>query len=132
MNNHVMIVAGMHRSGTSLISHWLNSCGLNLGETLLGPDIGNIEGHYEDVNFYCFHEYTLAANNLSRFGFISHPAPALNHYQQEKLKSIISFKTAQLRNGDGKTHEPACFLPPTGNCCPMLFISMLSAIILQP
>ena len=94
MNNHVMIVAGMHRSGTSLISHWLNSCGLNLGETLLGPDIGNIEGHYEDVNFYCFHEYTLAANNLSRFGFISHPAPALNHYQQEKLKSIISFKNS--------------------------------------
>lgn len=82
----------MHRSGTSLISHWLDACGLHLGETLLEPDIGNIEGHYEDVDFYRFHEDTLAANNLSRFGFISHPAPALNQYQQEKLKSIISFK----------------------------------------
>lgn len=94
MDKRVLIVAGMHRSGTSLISHWLDSCGLNLGETLLGPDIGNIEGHYEDVDFYRFHEDTLAANNLSRFGFITHAAPPLNHYQQEKLKSIISFKNS--------------------------------------
>src|ERR1700678_1799220 len=88
----ILIIAGMHRSGTSLISHWLHSCGLNLGETLLGADIGNTEGHFEDVDFYRFHEDTLEAHHLSKFGFITHPIESLTGYQTEKLKSIISFK----------------------------------------
>lgn len=110
MKNKVLIIAGMHRSGTSLISHWLDSCGLNLGETLLEPDIGNIEGHYEDVDFYRFHEDTLAANNLSRFGFISHPAPALSHYQREKLKSIIDFKNKMNNQWGWKDPRTCLFL----------------------
>jgi len=110
MSNKVLIIAGMHRSGTSLISHWLDSCGLNLGETLLEPDIGNVEGHYEDIDFYRFHEDTLAANNLSRFGFIAHAAPALNHYQEEKIKSIISFKNSMNSQWGWKDPRTCLFL----------------------
>jgi hypothetical protein len=50
----------MHRSGTSLISQWLSHCGLHLGERLLGPGIGNAEGHFEDLDFLEFHEQILA------------------------------------------------------------------------
>ena len=120
-NNRILIIAGMHRSGTSLISHWLDSCGLYLGETLLGPDIGNIEGHYEDVDFYRFHEDTLAANNLSRYGFITHAAPALNQYQQEKLEGIISFKNKMNQQWGWKDPRTCLFFATYRQLLPEAF-----------
>jgi len=92
MNNKVLIIAGMHRSGTSLISNWLHHCGLNLGEQLLGPDIGNAEGHFEDIDFFHFHEDTLRANELPQSGLTTKRVPALSNYQHEKLKSLVALK----------------------------------------
>lgn len=94
MSSKILVIAGMHRSGTSLISQWLYQCGLNLGETLLGSGIGNTEGHFEDTDFLRFHEDTLEANNSSRCGFINASIPELSTYQREKLKGIIGFKSA--------------------------------------
>jgi len=82
----------MHRSGTSLVTRWLNCCGLNVGQQLLGADIGNVDGHFEDIDFYRFHEDTLEENHESRFGWVTHPIALLTTYQKEKLKSIIDFK----------------------------------------
>src|ERR1051326_5955411 len=47
-------IAGMHRSGTSMISRLLNCCGLDLGpaETLMQPAPENAEGFWESVPFY--------------------------------------------------------------------------------
>ncbi len=59
----VVIITGMHRSGTSLISNLLQKAGVNIGDNLLGPDRGNLRGHFEDADFYHFHERA-----LSRFG----------------------------------------------------------------
>ena len=92
MPNKVLVIAGMHRSGTSLVTQWLKRCGLNVGEQLLGADIGNVEGHFEDVDFYRFHEDTLEAHHESRFGWVTHAIGALTAYQKEKMRSIISFK----------------------------------------
>ena len=36
MANDILVIAGMHRSGTSLITHWLHDCGLQVGERLVG------------------------------------------------------------------------------------------------
>ncbi|OOQ59446.1 sulfotransferase [Mucilaginibacter pedocola] len=92
MNSNTLIIAGMHRSGTSLISQWLNKCGLNLGNMLLGATPSNRDGHFEDVDFYRFHMDVLASNNLSQVGFITKPVKSLSVYQKEKLKRIIDFK----------------------------------------
>jgi len=54
MATNTLIIAGMHRSGTSLISQWLNRCGLNLGENMIGASSGNVEGHFEDIDFIAF------------------------------------------------------------------------------
>jgi hypothetical protein len=108
--NNVLIIAGMHRSGTSLVSHWLHRCGLNLGETLLGADIGNVEGHFEDVDFYRFHEDTLAAHHLSKFGFTGEPVKALSEYEEEKLKSIINLKNKLNRQWGWKDPRTCLFL----------------------
>jgi len=46
-------IAGMHRSGTSLLAQLLNRCGVYLGkqEDLLGPASDNQDGFWENVRF---------------------------------------------------------------------------------
>lgn len=46
-SNTILVILGMHRSGTSLTSRWLNQCGVKMHE-FIGPDIGNEDGHFED------------------------------------------------------------------------------------
>ncbi len=83
----------MHRSGTSVVSNWLNKCNLNIGDNLLGPDIGNVEGHYEDMDFYRYHEDVLEDNHQSRLGYVNRPIQNLSYYQEEKLKAITGYKS---------------------------------------
>lgn len=92
MQNKVLVIAGMHRSGTSLVSNWLSRCGLHVGERLLGGDIGNVDGHFEDIDFYRFHEDTLEDKGQSRYGWVTEPVTELSRYQKEKLSSIIALK----------------------------------------
>ena len=58
----------MGRSGTSVITQWINKCGLSVGEELLGSAIGNVEGHFEDMDFLLIHEEILISNKLSWMG----------------------------------------------------------------
>ncbi len=60
MKEHgVVVVTGMHRSGTSLVASLVQAAGVNIGDNLLGPDRGNRLGHFEDVDFYQFHDKIL-------------------------------------------------------------------------
>ena len=65
----VLVVAGMHRSGTSLISQWLDVCGLHLGERLLGAATGNKRGHFEDLDFLELHERIFKRCGMPPTGF---------------------------------------------------------------
>jgi hypothetical protein len=51
MGAKVLIVAGMHRSGTSLIANWLAHGGLDMGDDLIPANFSNPAGHYEDRLF---------------------------------------------------------------------------------
>jgi hypothetical protein len=92
MQKRTLIIAGMHRSGTSLISHWLAKCGLQLGEKLVGPGRGNADGHFEDVEFLKMHEEVLANNNLPLSGLTDVQVENFSIYEKEKLRSIIKIK----------------------------------------
>ena len=92
MQKRTLIIAGMHRSGTSLISNWLTKCGLQLGEELLGPGWGNEDGHFEDVEFLKMHEEVLNSNNLPSSGLTDVQIDSFSIYEKEKLKSIIKIK----------------------------------------
>jgi len=92
MQKRTLIIAGMHRSGTSLISNWLTKCGLQLGEQLVGPGWGNEDGHFEDVEFLKMHEEVLASNNLPPSGLTDVQIDHFSIYEKEKLKSIIKIK----------------------------------------
>jgi hypothetical protein len=64
-----LIIAGMHRSGTSLTASVLQAAGINIGEKFLGQGLGNEKGHYEDVDFLNFHMKLLAKNGLNTDGW---------------------------------------------------------------
>ena len=53
---HAVIITGMHRSGTSLLSSLLQRSGVNVGERLIAANSANPRGYFEDVDFYEFHE----------------------------------------------------------------------------
>jgi len=110
MNNNILIIAGMHRSGTSLVSQWLNRCGLHLGEVLLAPSIGNVEGHFEDVDFYRFHKDVLDSQGFPRCGWLTQPVSPLNSYQKQKLKSVIAFKNRMNAQWAWKDPRTCLFL----------------------
>lgn len=46
-----VIVIGLHRSGTSVISHLLHAMGVNMGERFREPDQWNKYGYWEDLDF---------------------------------------------------------------------------------
>lgn len=100
----------MHRSGTSLITHWLNECGLNLGENFLGPDVGNEEGHFEDIEFLKLHEEILSDNNLPATGLTEEHNIEISTYHKEKLKSIIKVKNKLYDQWGWKDPRTCLFL----------------------
>jgi len=53
-------IAGMHRSGTSMVARLLQTCGLSLGpEEELGVDSNNGEPHWENVRFVSLNDKIL-------------------------------------------------------------------------
>ncbi len=56
-----VIVAGMHRSGTSLAASWLDALGVDLGGDLIGADERNPKGYYEDRAVVDMHGRLLTA-----------------------------------------------------------------------
>jgi hypothetical protein len=56
----VVVLTGMHRSGTSLFGRYLMASGVDLGDALIGPLPSNPYGHFEDLAFVELHEQALA------------------------------------------------------------------------
>jgi hypothetical protein len=110
MPNKTLIIAGMHRSGTSLITHWLNQCGLNLGENLLGAGLGNDEGHFEDIDFLKLHEEILSDNHLPPTGLTETNNIEVSQYHKEKLKGIIKVKNELYDQWGWKDPRTCLFL----------------------
>jgi GT2 family glycosyltransferase len=62
--NQLIIVLGMHRSGTSAIASGLQALGFNLGTNLLPPMTGvNEKGFFEDRDIVALNEEILLSNN---------------------------------------------------------------------
>jgi len=55
----VVLICGMHRSGTSALTGVLNILGLHLGTDMLPTQSDNIKGYFENKNIYNLNEYIL-------------------------------------------------------------------------
>jgi hypothetical protein len=63
-----LVIAGMHRSGTSLLASAVQRAGIDIGSELNPPTRGNPRGHFEDVDFLHFHERFMESRGITVFG----------------------------------------------------------------
>lgn len=110
MQPKVLIVTGMHRSGTSLTANWLYHCALQLGEQLVGANDSNKDGHYEDIEFLRIHEEILSANGYPATGLIHHKPIDISEYQLEKMKAVVEVKGRRFDQWGWKEPRTCLFL----------------------
>jgi hypothetical protein len=106
----ILIVLGMHRSGTSLVSGWLTKCNLNLGDRLLGANTANENGYFEDLDFLNLHEEILTYYKIVSTGLIPPFDFELNEYYYKKLKSNIGFKNSLHKQWGWKEPRTCLFI----------------------
>ncbi|ANH81448.1 hypothetical protein A8C56_11070 [Niabella ginsenosidivorans] len=121
MNNKVIIILGMHRSGTSLTAGWLHSCGLHIGDRLMGAGIGNVEGHYEDKDFFEAHERILSAHNLPPDGLTYKELPPLRGNEKAQLQALINKKNERHATWGWKEPRTCLFTDCYGELIPDAF-----------
>jgi len=139
MDNKVLIIAGMHRSGTSLITQWLHHCGLHVGDKLLGKGIGNDDGHYEDLDFYSFHQTLLKSRNLPVSGFVENSFVGMTEKEKLTAQKMISEKNNRSVEWSWKDPRTCLFLPDYDEFIPQVsylviyrnFRSSVSSLIIR-
>jgi hypothetical protein len=124
MNSKVLIIAGMHRSGTSLITQWLHRCGLYIGNRLQGAGVGNVEGHFEDLDFLELHQQLLTARHLPNTGFIDKPVLPLSYTEKLQLQQVIENKNNEKNEWGWKDPRTCLFLKEHDSllACPFYLI----------
>src|SRR5438128_732386 len=108
-------IAGMHRSGGSLITRALYDCGLDLGrpDDLLGPSIQNREGFWENRRFRDLNEDLLRALG----GGWDYP-PAPGGWEGDAVQELAAQAVALL--DEFAYHEPWGWKDPR-NCLTLPF-----------
>jgi hypothetical protein len=61
-----ILILGMHRSGTSFLANLMQSMGVHIGDDLVGPQKGNLRGHFEARHLLEFHEALIARRDSSQ------------------------------------------------------------------
>ena len=107
----ILIVTGMHRSGTSLTASLLQSAGVDIGKNLIAPSEGNLRGHFEDLDIVQFHENTLKANHLPPEGWtMINQVDYIPENLRQKVKEVISKKRNQANITGWKDPRGTLFL----------------------
>lgn len=93
MENKVVIILGMGRSGTSFTANWLNKCGLHVGEALLQPNYNNVKGFFEDKNILEFQQKILVKSGIKNpFKVELKSTVVIDKYDIEEAKRIIELR----------------------------------------
>ena len=91
-----LIIAGFHRSGTSLTAQLLHRAGLFLGHELLAANASNPYGHFEDREVVDLHQEILGANDLT--WLVEEPfLPVVNDSHWDKAQRIVESRNTAHR-----------------------------------
>lgn len=71
----IFTIAGMHRSGTSLVANWFHDSDIFVGFDLLEAASSNQKGHFEDLDFLELHKKDLRDKNLHETGLLIDKKP---------------------------------------------------------
>ncbi|WP_343692497.1 sulfotransferase [Chitinophaga sp.] len=110
MKNKVLVITGMHRSGTSLTTQWLQKCGLHIGEQFLGAGIGNTDGHFEDIDFVEAHRGILRKLTGNDEGLLNLDNICIPADQQNILQTLVEKKQAAQHQWGWKDPRTCLFL----------------------
>lgn len=93
-SGRVLIITGMHRSGTSLVAGLLQQAGLDIGQNLLPANRGNPYGYLEDTDFLNFQEELLRARGLDMF--VTQPVDFVPTTSEiEQAKALIAARASK-------------------------------------
>jgi len=120
-NPKVLIITGMHRSTTSLVTQWLQRCGLFIGERFIGSDPENIQGQVEDFDFLQMHEHLLKKRHYSTNGLIDRPVRQLTWDEVERLKALVEARNKEHQEWGWKDARTCLFLDVYERILPFAF-----------
>ena len=106
----VIVVTGMHRSGTSLVAALLQSVGVNIGQRLMEPGEGNIKGHFEDLDLVEFHENILKSQGFSKQGWITKNKITVHEQYISQARHMIKIKETKGKLWGWKDPRTTLFL----------------------
>src|SRR5215468_6237848 len=98
----IVLVLGMHRSGTSLCSHILSALGVDMVDDV-GVNLGNDRGHWERWEIVEFHDRILGLFNRDYWGRLHDFALPVAWWADPRVAQIRREIIAFLENrmGDG-------------------------------
>lgn len=88
-----VVILGMHRSGTSMVTGVLSNLGVHIGEDLIGKYPSNPLGHFEDRDFVRLNDQLLKAAGGS---WDNPPGQAAIIKQGERMKKEIQIVSNKL------------------------------------
>ena len=90
-----VVILGMHRSGTSLVSSILQALGVHIGDELGGPESDNQWGHFEDHDFVQMNADILesAGGDWANVPSVKRIAQAATEHEEE-LRGLVDGKQA--------------------------------------
>ncbi|NEP46671.1 MAG: chromosome partitioning protein ParA, partial [Okeania sp. SIO2H7] len=86
----IFIITSMHRSGSSLTASLLQSGGLHIGRKLLKGTEFNPKGHFENLDFYEFHQEALRSQGIDTDGWTLQETIEIEESLVEKAKEIVA------------------------------------------
>jgi len=110
MSSNVLIITGMHRSGSSLTAHWIQKMGINMGDRLMIGDFSNPDGHFEDLDFVRAHQEVLTDLEKDPQGLTNIGRIQLSTYHQAKLEHLIKLKSSLRDEWGWKDPRTSLFL----------------------
>jgi len=121
-------ITGMHRSGTSLVTGWLRSCGLQIADGhLLGSDSSNPAGHFEDFDFLRLQEAVITLLDPKSKGWIIFPDAFLSMPSEHKAaaKKLVEVRNANYPLWGWKDPRTVLFLTEWKELIPSLKILLV-------
>ncbi|WP_375512533.1 sulfotransferase family protein [uncultured Nostoc sp.] len=105
----VLVITGMHRSGTSFTASLLQSAGVNIGQRLLEAEPDNVKGFFENIDFLEFHKMVLKSQKLKDKQWTIDKKINVEEQDIEKAKEIIA-KNSQTSIWGWKDPRTTLFL----------------------
>lgn len=90
-----IIIAGMHRSGTSLTASILQAAGVHIGEQLVGAGTGNPRGHFEDVDFWSLHQDILISQGITTEGWTTQTDVPVPQQFLERIEQLCDYRRSR-------------------------------------